>query len=233
MEEQRLEIKRAIIGTGEYQIKSKYNNLAIEHSKWFKMSNDQRQRKISRFMKATVENDSECSRASDNPLDVLELPSHVRKSMWEKAQDLSMNETNIVQAPGDQSAYMVKSYSNKRPHYVKMSHRGGFLCNDQCLSYKSMKICSHIVALAIKENCLNNLLKWYRTMKYTPNFTTLAESGKPSTAGKTSAKGYYKKEVRTNPKYNSTCRRGKSRVHEEKNQKCNCHHPTRVSVHLQ
>ena len=80
------------------------------------MSVDQRQRKISRFMKATVENDSERKRASDNPLDVLELPSHVRKSMWEKAQDLSMDKLSIVKAPGDQSAYMVKSYSNKQPH---------------------------------------------------------------------------------------------------------------------
>ena len=104
--------------------------------------------------------------------------------MWEKAQDLSTDVTSIVQAPGDQSAYMVKSYSNKRPHYVKMSHRGSFLCDDQCLSYKSMKICSHIVALAIKQNCLTNLLKWYCTMKHIPNFTILAESGKPSTAGK-------------------------------------------------
>lgn len=137
-------------------------------------------------MKATVQNDAEHNRPSDNPLDVLELPSHVRKSMWEKAQDLSMDETSIVKAPGDQSAYMVKSYSNKQPHYVKMSQRGGFLCDDQCLSYKSMKICSHVVALAIKEKCLIKLLKWYRTSKFTPNFTTLAESGKPSTAGKKS-----------------------------------------------
>ena len=135
-------------------------------------------------MKATVENTSEHKRASDNPSDALELSSHVRKSMWEKPQDLSMDETSIVKDPGDQSAYMVKSYGNKQPHYVKMSQRGGILCNDQCLSYKSMKICSHVVALAIKEKCLSNLLKWYHTSKFTPNFTTLAESGKPSTAGK-------------------------------------------------
>ena len=53
-----------------------------------------------------------------------------------------------------------------------------------------MRICSHIVALAIKQNCLTNLLKWYRTVKHIPNFTILAESGKPLTAGKTAnAKG--------------------------------------------
>ena len=147
-------------------------------------------------MKAAIENTSEHKRASDNPLDALELPSHVRKSMWEKPQDLSMDETSIVKAPGDQSAYMVKSYGNKQPHYVKMSQRGGFLCDDQCLSYKSMKICSHVVALAIKEKCLYNLLKWYRTSKFTPNFTTLAESGKPLTVGKKAVrKGITKKHA--------------------------------------
>ena len=94
-----------------------------------------------------------------------------------------------------------------------MSHHGSFLCDDQCLSYKSMRICSHIMALAIKQNCLTNLLKWYCTMKHIPNFTILAESGKPSTAGKkANAKGDYYKAHRTNPKYNSPYRRGKSRM---------------------
>ena len=66
-------------------------------------------------------NDSDHNRASNNPLDVLELPSHITKSMWEKAQDLSTDERFIVNAPGDQKAFMVKSYSNKQPHYVKRS----------------------------------------------------------------------------------------------------------------
>jgi hypothetical protein len=47
-----------------------------------------------------------------------------------------------------------------------------------------MKLCSHTIALAIKKNCVEKFLKWYRTMKYQPNFTTLAEAGKPSTTGK-------------------------------------------------
>ena len=33
LQEQRLEIERAIIGTGEYRIKSEYSNLAVEHSR--------------------------------------------------------------------------------------------------------------------------------------------------------------------------------------------------------
>lgn len=84
--------------------------------------------------------------------------------MWKKAQDLARDEEAIVKAPSEDHA--CKSYSNKRPHYVRKSKCGGFLCDDQCLSYKSMKLCSHT--------------------KCKPNFTTLVETGKPSTAGKKS-----------------------------------------------
>lgn len=40
LEEQRLEIECAIIGMGEYRIRSEYRNLAVEPSKWFKMTID-------------------------------------------------------------------------------------------------------------------------------------------------------------------------------------------------
>lgn len=43
LEEQRPEVEHAIIAIGEYRIKSKYSNLAVEHSKWFKMTVDQHQ----------------------------------------------------------------------------------------------------------------------------------------------------------------------------------------------
>ena len=47
-----------------------------------------------------------------------------------------------------------------------------------------MKVCSHTVAIAIKQESFENLVKWYRTLKHTPNFSALAEVGKPATAGK-------------------------------------------------
>lgn len=47
-----------------------------------------------------------------------------------------------------------------------------------------MKVCSHTVAIAIKQESIENFLKWYRTLKHTPNFSALAEAGKPTTAGK-------------------------------------------------
>ena len=77
------------------------------------MTADQRQRKIVRFMKATVEVNSKPFSATVNPLDILELPSSLKASMWEKTQDLSADEAAIVKAPGGENAWMVKSYSSE------------------------------------------------------------------------------------------------------------------------
>ena len=63
--------------------------------------------------------------------------------MWGKAQALARDETSVVKAPRSENAWMIKSYSNKQPHYVRLLNSGGISCNDQCLSYKSLKICSH------------------------------------------------------------------------------------------
>lgn len=139
-------------------------------------------------MRATVQDDSGSSGFSDCPLDSLAVPPHLKDSIWKKANDLVQDEGAIVQAPGDESAWCIKSYSNKRPHYVRKSKCGGFLCDEQCLSFKSMKLCSHTVALAVKMDCTSKFVKWFQTMKRKPNFTALAESGKPATAGKKTAR---------------------------------------------
>ena len=70
--------------------------------------------------------------------------------MWEKAQDLATvasDETSIVKAPGSENVWMIKSYSNKQTYYVRLSNSGGISCDDQCVSFKSLKICSHALSL--------------------------------------------------------------------------------------
>lgn len=150
----------------------------MESSKWLKMTTE-RQRKTDGFRKAAVVVDQPSH--SNCPLDILSLPCQLKESFWEKASDLAKDETAIVRAleDGDESARMVKSYSSKQPHFMKIT-KCTFACDNQCLSYKSMKLCSHTITLVIKKNCVERLLKWYCTIKYQPNFTTLAEAGKPS-----------------------------------------------------
>ena len=187
MEEQQWEIERAVVNIGEYRLRKEYRHLSVESSKWFKLTSDQRKRKIDRLMKAPFVLDlpstSHSSTSIPCPLDSVQIPSHRKFSRWEKAKQLSEDESSIVQAPGDADGWMVKSYSGPRPHYIRKL-KNSIACDDHYLSYNSMKICSHTVALALKTQCLSKFLKWFVTSKHSPNFTSLAEAGKPASAGK-------------------------------------------------
>lgn len=102
----------------------------------------------------------------------------------------------MVQCPGDSSSSMVKSESKKKPHFVKAGKCGGYLCDEECLAYKSAKICGHTVAVAVKTGNVQNLLKWHNTKKVGgPNLTYVAEAKKPQSAGK-KRKGVTKKTVK-------------------------------------
>ena len=100
----------------------------------------------------------------------------------------------MVQAPGDSTAYIIKSLSGHKPLFVQPSKTGGgFLCDDECLGYKSAKICAHTVAAALKAGNVDAFVCWYKKLKTKPNFTVVAESGKPTTSGKKPRKGATKK----------------------------------------
>ena len=138
-------------------------------------------------MKAVIkDNNDRPSTSSGGPssqLDSLELPVQLKESMRMKANDLANDETAIVQAPGDECAWIVRSYHGQRPHYVRVS-KSSFSCDEQCLSYKSMKVCSHTLAIAMKTDSVKEFVKAYCSRKRKPNFAALAEAGKPHTTGK-------------------------------------------------
>ena len=126
------------------------------------------------------------------PLDCLLLPPNMAKTIWSRASAIVEDEAAIVQAPGDEAAYIVKSVSGQKPHYVRPAKGGGYLCDD-CLGYKSANICAHIVAVSLKSDKMESFIKWYKKLKCKPNFSALAESGKSITAGKKPRKGVFKK----------------------------------------
>ena len=197
--EQRSEIEKAVAMYGEYRVVSCHSKLACERQKWFKMSQKQRQNKINQFMKAPIVQLSHADSNNEDevtPLNCLLLPPNMAKIIWSRANAILEDESAIVQAPGDdESAYIVKSQSGQKPHYVRPSKGGGYLCED-CLGYKSAKICAHTVAVSVKACKLESFIKWYKKLKCKPNFTLLAESGKPSTTGKKPRKGVSKKVSR-------------------------------------
>ena len=111
---------------------------------------------------------SESSKSSGTntscPLNVLSLPNHFVVNMWKKAQTLSSSDDAMVQCPGDSSSWMVKSESRERPHFVKAA-KCGYMCDEQCLAYKSAKICAHTVAVAVRMGSLEKFLRWYNSKK--------------------------------------------------------------------
>ena len=48
------EIEKAVASCGEYRVVPQYSNLACDRQKWFKMTEKQRNTKISHFMKADI-----------------------------------------------------------------------------------------------------------------------------------------------------------------------------------
>ena len=192
--EQRSEVERAVAMYGSYRIISNHSNLSCDRQKWFKMTEKQRQNKVSRFLAAPVQaNTGDEVQDHHTPLDKLNLPSHMKNTIWSRAQSITTDKTAIVAAPGDESAYVVKSLSGQRPHYVRPSKAGGFICDSDCLGYTSAIICAHTVAASLKAGKIGDLVTWYLRMKCKPNLTSLADSGKPASAGKKPRKGVTKK----------------------------------------
>ena len=62
VKQQQREVKKAIIGYGEYMLRPQYSFLAIPEEKWFRMSQDQRLRWIQKFNACAV-----CSHTEEGP----------------------------------------------------------------------------------------------------------------------------------------------------------------------
>ncbi len=191
--EQRREVERAVATTGEYRMSPNHSDLAVSTQKWFTLNNEQRQRCISKFLKAKVCVDEQVMTeviqqaldvpgprnwqpmAEVNPLHSLRLPTDVKETLWNKGQSLAEDEASMVKSPGSATDWVVRSETGKQPHYVKPSSKGGYACDSNCLAYKSMRICSHTVAVAVKAGSIPQLVGWHKKLKIAPNLTCIAE----------------------------------------------------------
>ena len=86
---------------------------------------------------------------------LVNIPFPCLEGIWKKAADLITTPGNITPAPGNSpEVKMVTSYSGQRPHLVMSCKSGMYKCDSDCLNYKSMGLCSHVVAVAELQNCL-------------------------------------------------------------------------------
>ena len=62
------------------------------------------------------------------------------------------------------AAYVVNNINGQKPHYVRTAKGGGYLCDD-CLGYKSAKICAYTVAASVKSGKIVMFIKYYKKLK--------------------------------------------------------------------
>ena len=78
---------------------------------------------------------------------IVRAPLACLEGIWKKAADLLKTKDSMVPAPGvDGEANFVLRCTRPRPHLVVPKKGGGFSCDENCPSWKVLKICSHSVA---------------------------------------------------------------------------------------
>jgi len=118
---------------------------------------------------------------------------HVLQGVFtEKDLDaLSAKATQLIEKDSirdgfDSQSHFVKSTSSNNPHTVNRLASGMFACGNECLGYKTRKLCSHVIAVAFREDHLTEFLSKFKEGigKRPQNLTTLTTFGVNSNAGK-------------------------------------------------
>ncbi len=79
---------------------------------------------------------------------------------------------------------MVASRSGSRPHLVTKGKDGLYHCDGECANYRSLKMCSHVVAVAQVNGDLLRFVESFGKKRRHPNLTKLALHGMPAGRGR-------------------------------------------------
>ena len=201
VDEQRREMECAVINRGKYAFQQEYKYFEIPESRWFRMSSEQRNRHLQKVVSTRPGNlqgslcgtsmssvradgDALCVGIGDLPRN-LSVPLASLEGIWIKAAELVSSSNSIVPAPGHPpEAKMVASRSGSRPHLVTKGKDGLFHCDSECANYRSLKMCSHVVAVAQVNEELFDFVELFAKKKQQPNLTRLAVHGMPTGRGR-------------------------------------------------
>ena len=128
----------------------------------------------------------------------IKVPFTTIEAIWKKAETLVTSKNSVVPAPGfGEDEKMVKSHSGSAPHLVTIDQNTWqYKCDDKCLQYKSVSVCSHTVAAAEINGHLTKFIDFLRRHNCSPNLTQLAQHGMPAGAGRKGGKPAKKKQPR-------------------------------------
>ena len=96
-------------------------------------------------------------------------------------------------------AQKIKSKSGTAPHLAPASDNFEYKCDDKCLQFKTLAICSHTVAAAQSNSEIKEFIAQYckKNGKHQPHCTQLAVHDMPTAAGRKGRKLPRKKENHT------------------------------------
>ena len=192
---QKEEIGKAVLQMGEYQFKPSYKSLEVPSSKWFSMSSEQRQKHLIKVhaMKSKPVESTHASIPSHGIISLSIPPEEsgistisgvLLERTWKKAEKLLNTDGSICAAPGMSDAMCVASDTGSRPHIVTTTKKGSLACDESCIAWKSQKFCSHVLAVAEKQDCLVEFLNDYRRSKVKGNYTAVSTHGQAKSVSK-------------------------------------------------
>ncbi len=195
IDEQEREVERAVIG--KLRFKKSFEYLIIEESKWFRMSKEQREKHLQKVSEVKVTTScsfdllSEEDKTNIFPVTAeefqsgLKIPLESIQGIWKKAAELLSHPNAIASAPGyGPDCKMVMSRRGKRPHLITTTKNGKYICDNECLNYKSLGVCAHIVSVAQHNNALKEFCDYYRKLKCVPSTTRMLLNDTPSGVGR-------------------------------------------------
>ena len=132
---------------------------------------------------------SDLSLKLSDAVDQIKLSSTTVEGVWKKAASLVVEVNAIVPAPGfDAKDKMIKSKSGAAPHSVRVSEYK-YKCDDHCPHFKSINLCSHIVAAAESNGDLGKFVKQFHTKPGGgPNLMQIASHDMPAGPGRKEGK---------------------------------------------
>ena len=203
IDEQEKEVERAVFKRGKYEFEDDYRHLEVPEAKWFRMTPQQRKKHLQKVATTlpkelswsettsvtavqTVADSCMLSVKLDNvTTQVKKILAAALEGKWKKACELLTSENSIVPAPGHpKEARMVASQTGLRPHLVTKGKDTMYHCDSECANYRSLKICSHTVAVAESNGELAAFVALFTKKAKPPNITKLALHGMPSGRGR-------------------------------------------------
>ena len=170
------EVKKAVIGIGEYKLSNGFESFAITIRKWNQLTKEQQQKHLEKVLSKNTDDLPNISNVvedaeheapaplSVNPYmcDINNMPKKTLEAIFHKASRLCNTVGSTQSTPGyNGKCKMVASSRKCPPHFIWGYTNGRYECDSNCPQWSSAKICSHTVAAAECNQELTKFVKWY------------------------------------------------------------------------